>query len=170
VGITHKVKVPAAEENLIAPTMFPALWALDQGIVPEARRERVFGYLLANHNQAEKIMTFYYLFAQLYQADTDAFDREILQILRTKWKGMIDWPWQTTWEEFNGASKAHIYGMFPDYFLSSYVLGVRLDGPVWSKRILIEPRLGDLTSAEGVVVTERGPVPVSRKVVTSLLN
>jgi hypothetical protein len=74
---------------------------------------------------------------------------------------MIDWPWHTTWEEFGGGSKAHIYGMFPGYFLSSYVLGVRPDGPVANKRILIEPRLGDLTYAKGVVVTEEGPVPVS---------
>jgi hypothetical protein len=40
---------------------------------------------------------------------------------------------------------------------------VRLDGPVWKKTILLEPRLGDLAFAEGVVVTEHGPVPVSWK-------
>ena len=108
-------------------------------------------------------MSFYYLFRQLYLADTAAFDQEILQALRSKWQGMIEWPWQTTWEEFNGGSKAHIYGMFPGYFLSAYVLGVRPDGPVWNRRLLIEPRLGDLTAAEGVVVTEYGPVPVSWK-------
>ena len=42
---------------------------------------------------------------------------------------MADWPWQTAWEEFDGGSKAHIYGMFPGYFLSAYVLGVRLGWP-----------------------------------------
>jgi hypothetical protein len=51
--------------------------------------------------------------------------------------------------------------MFPAYFLSSYVLGVRRDGPVQNKTLLIEPRLGDLTEAAGTVVTEFGPVPVS---------
>jgi hypothetical protein len=51
--------------------------------------------------------------------------------------------------------------MFPAYFLSAYVLGVRIDGPVWDKRLLIEPRLSDLTLAEGKVVTEFGLVDVS---------
>jgi hypothetical protein len=53
--------------------------------------------------------------------------------------------------------------MFPGYFLSAYVLGVRLDGPVANKHLLIDPRLGDLTAAEGTVVTEFGPVPISWK-------
>jgi hypothetical protein len=51
--------------------------------------------------------------------------------------------------------------MFPAYFLSSYVLGVRRDGPVQNQTLLIEPRLGDLTEAAGTVATEFGPVPVS---------
>ena len=79
---------------------------------------------------------------------------------------MIEWPWQTTWEDFtisNKGSKAHIYGMFPGYFLSAYVLGVRPDGPARNRRLIIEPRLGDLLFAEGVVVTEHGAVPVSWK-------
>ena len=60
-----------------------------------------------------------------------------------------------------GPESCHNYGAVPAYFLSSYVLGVRRDGPVWNKRLIIEPRLGNLASAEGVVVTEFGPVPVS---------
>lgn len=152
------------ENNLLEPTMFPALFALDQGVVPSERRERVTRYLFAHREQAERLMTFYYLFLLQYQDDTPAFDREILHTMREWWKGMIEWPWQTTWEEFainNEGSKAHIYGMFPGYFLSAYVLGVRLISPVANKRLLIEPRLGDLSFAEGAVVTEYGPVPVS---------
>ena len=159
----RKVDVPV-EGNLIAPTLFPALFALDQGIVPASRRAQVFAYLVAHRQQAERIMTYYYLFRQLYLADSALFDQEILQAFRLKWKSMADWPWQTTWEEFDGGSRAHIYGMFPGYFLSAYVLGVRPDGPVWTRHLLIEPRLGDLTSAKGVVVTEYGPVPVAWKV------
>ena len=69
----------------------------------------------------------------------------------------------TLWEMFNGSESCHNYGAVPAYFLSSYVLGVRLDGPVWNRRLIIEPRLGDLANAEGVVVTEFGPLPVSWK-------
>jgi alpha-L-rhamnosidase len=82
-------------------------------------------------------------------------------MIREKFKAMAEWPWQTTWEEFSGGSKAHCYGMYPAYFLSAYVLGVRLDGPVSGRALLIDPRLGDLSSAQGTVVTEFGPVPVS---------
>jgi alpha-L-rhamnosidase len=66
----------------------------------------------------------------------------------------------------SGASEScHNYGAMPAWFLSSYVLGVRRDGPVWENKLLIEPRPGDLTSAEGIVATEHGPIPVSwRKV------
>jgi alpha-L-rhamnosidase len=135
----RKVDV-SLEGNLIAATMFPALFALDQGIVPDERRARVVSYLLAHRQQADRVMTFYYLFKQLYAAGTDALDKEVLQTLRVKWAGMLDGGWHTTWEEFEGASKAHIYGLFPGYFLSSYVLGVRLDGPIWNQRLLIEPQ------------------------------
>jgi hypothetical protein len=90
-------------------------------------------------------------------------DKDILDAMRQKWAAMANWPWQTTWEEFEGGSKAHCYGMFPGYFLSAYVLGVRRDEPVATKQLLIEPHLGDLTEAAGVVVSEFGPVPVSWK-------
>jgi alpha-L-rhamnosidase len=58
---------------------------------------------------------------------------------------------------------AHIYGLCPGAHLSRSVLGVRRDAPVDAKLIVIEPHLGDLTLAEGTVVTEFGPVPVSWK-------
>jgi hypothetical protein len=92
-------------------------------------------------------------------------DVQVLESMRTKWKPQVDSPYQTTWEMLGGpqghGSKVHCYGMVPGYFLSAYVLGVRRDEPVWTKRIVIEPHLGDLTKAEGVVVTEHGPVPIA---------
>jgi hypothetical protein len=162
-------KMPlAVENNLIASSPYAALWALDQEIVPADRRARVTSYMLSHREELQRdhVMPYYYLFKQLYAADTDAFDREILQTLRTKWKPMAEFGWQTSWEaismspQFKG-SRAHIYGMFPGYFLSSYVLGVRPVVPASARCLLIEPRLGDLASAAGTVVTEAGPVAVS---------
>jgi len=167
-GSARKMKLKV-ENNLIEPTMFSALWALDQEIVPAERRARVTAYLLANRVQAERVMTFYYLFKQLYQADNDALDREVLDTLRTRWKSQAEFSWQTTWEEFTGGSQAHCYGAFPAYFLSAYVLGVRPYLPATRRQILIEPHLGDLTSAAGTVVTEGGPVSVSWKKENSAL-
>jgi hypothetical protein len=51
--------------------------------------------------------------------------------------------------------------MYPGYFLSAYVLGVRRDAPVSSKELRLEPHLADLTAAKGTVVTEYGPVQVA---------
>lgn len=162
-------KMPlAVEKNLIASSPYAALWALDQEVVPNDRRASVTSYMLSRREELQRdhVMPYYYLFKQLYAADTDAFDREILQTLRTQWKPMAEFGWQTSWEaismspQFMG-SRAHIYGMFPGYFLSAYVLGVRPIMPASTRHLLIEPRLGDLTSAEGTVVTESGPVSVS---------
>jgi hypothetical protein len=106
-------------------------------------------------------MFYYYYFKQLYNQNQPDQDQRVLDIIREKFKEMAQWPWQTTWEEFRGGSKAHCYGMYPAYFLSAFVLGVRVNGPVSDRSLLINPRLGDLKSAQGTVVTEFGPVPVS---------
>ena len=154
-------KPPTLSNNLIMPTVYPALFALDQGIVPAERQKQVTQYLLAQPDPNPRIMFYYYHWKQLYRMDQPGLDQRVLDTMRQKWQAMIDWPWQTAWEDFNVGSRAHIYGMYPGYFLSAYVLGVRRDAPVAEKQLLIEPHLGDLTNATGVVVTEFGPVPVS---------
>ncbi len=71
---------------------------------------------------------------------------------------MAESPYEATFEGLHSwGSQAHGYGMFPAYFLSSFVLGVRRDHGV----ILVEPRLADLEHASGTVVTELGPVSVN---------
>jgi len=103
--------------------------------------------------------------------DSDKLDREAIQEIRRRWTPMVVFQQDAgtlcesfTDEKGEGASEScHNYGSVPAFFLSSYVLGVRTDGPVWKKQIVIEPRLGDLTNASGVVVTQSGPVTVSWK-------
>lgn len=146
--------------NLVEPTVYPAIFALDRGIVSPEHLERTQKYLLAHRDLNGQVMIYYYLQKLLFAAGPD-YDREILECYRKKWKGMVESSWQCSWEDFNGGSHAHCYGMFPGYFLSAYVLGVRRDAPVADKQLIIEPHLGDLTNAEGKVVTEFGIVPVS---------
>jgi hypothetical protein len=154
-----KLKV---ENNLIEPTRHAALFTLDQGVVPANRRERVSRYLVANAPKDNPIMQYYYFFKQQYSLDDPKQDLDVLNTQRGQWKDMAGSPYEATFEALhNPGSKAHCYGMFPAYFLSSYVLGVRRDGPVQNQTLLIEPRLGDLTEAAGTVATEFGPVPVS---------
>jgi len=148
--------------NLVSPSLQASVFALDRGIVPAERRERVLQAMLKQDAQTKaRIMTYYYLAKQLYAMDEPVYDRSVLDLFREKWQGMAASPMQCSWEEFEGGSKAHIYGMYPGYFLSAYVLGVRRDAPVASRELRIEPHLGDLAYAKGIVVTEYGPVSVA---------
>jgi len=159
-GTKNRRLILTVNDHLIAPTIFPALFALDQKIVPAERIPSVTKYLLSAPDPNSRMMFYYYYFKQLYDQDRPDLDQRVLDMMREKFKDMANWPWQTTWEEFSGGSKAHCYGMYPAYFLSAFVLGVRLDGPAASRHLLIDPRFGDLTSAKGTVVTEFGPVPI----------
>jgi hypothetical protein len=106
-------------------------------------------------------MQYYYYFKQQYIFNTHNQDISVLETMRREWEDMANSPFQATFEGLHSwGSQAHGYGMFPAYFLSAYVLGVRLNGPVQQILILIEPRLGDLTLAKGTVVTEFGPINV----------
>ncbi|MEI6604846.1 MAG: alpha-L-rhamnosidase C-terminal domain-containing protein [Verrucomicrobiota bacterium] len=179
-------------EKILGPTAHAQLLALNRGLVPENRTVAARKWLLANYKNpgsfhcgsnpdvermiAQKAglnmpVTDYWLFQELFRMDSAAMDLEALGEMRRRWGPMVTHQQDagTLSESFvdengNGASEScHNYGAVPAYFLSSLVLGVRRDGPVWEKRLLLEPRLGDLTAAEGVVVTEHGPVPVSWK-------
>jgi alpha-L-rhamnosidase len=122
---------------------------------------------------AEKrhVMIYYYLAKQLYGMDQPVYDQQVLDIFRNNWTKMVASPCQCSWEVFGGgSSKAHIYGMYPGYFLSAYVLGVRRDAPVSSKELRIEPHLTGLARAQGTVITEYGPVPVAWTKVGEELN
>jgi hypothetical protein len=148
--------------NLAAPTLHASIFALDRGVVPPDRRARVLQTMLKQDATGNaRMMTYYYLAKQLYEMDDPAQDQRVLDLFRKEWQGMVASPWQCSWEEFAGGSKAHIYGMYPGYFLSAYVLGVRRDAPVSSKELRIEPHLADLIAAKGTVVTEYGPVRVA---------
>jgi alpha-L-rhamnosidase len=146
------------------PTLEANLFALDRGVVPDDRRKRVLDALMTQAGGGDVgrgIMTAYYLYKQIYALDGNDNDTMVLDLIRRKFQAMADAPLQCSWEGYSGGSKAHIYGMYPGYFLSAYVLGVRRDAPVAEKKLLIEPHPGNLKKAEGTVVTEFGPVNVS---------
>jgi len=172
----------------LGPTTHAALIALDRGIVPSNKVASVRNWFLANFRNPGTVniarnpnyrtwinrvvginmpVCYYWVFSQLYKMDTPAMDVLALSEIRRRWTDMVTNRLDTgaTTEFFTdvdgGAESCHNYGAVPAWFLSSYVLGVRPDGPVWKNRILIEPRLGDLSFAKGVVVTEHGSVPVS---------
>jgi hypothetical protein len=159
-------------DHLAPSTLHADVFALDRGVVPPERRSRVAAAMLAQQAAYTDpaIMVYYYSIKQMYALDRPDLDEQVLDLFRAKWAAMVDSPLQCSWEAFSGGSKAHIYGMYPSCFLSSYVLGVRRDAPVAANVLVIEPHLGKLTSAQGVVVTEFGPVSISWKREGTTLN
>ncbi|WP_419788476.1 alpha-L-rhamnosidase C-terminal domain-containing protein [Mucilaginibacter sp. SP1R1] len=144
------------------PTFEAAIFAVDQGIVPTARLDSVRQFLKDKWDKPYCFMSYYYSFKQMYAENDNKSDGKILDMIRERWKPMLDYDWQTSWEHyFEEGSKVHVYSIFPAYFFSSYVLGVRPDGPVWTKKVIIDPRLGDLNYASGSVVTEFGKIAVA---------
>ena len=161
----------ARTNGLAATGLHANVFALDRGVVPPERRERVLKTVVEEERTGGgRLMLYYYLSRLLFGLDQPEHDCRVLQHFRDKWAKMAAAPWECSWEDFNGGSKAHCYGMYPGYFLSAYVLGVRRDAPVAEKKLVIEPHLGDLTEAAGIVVTEFGPVDVAWKLSGGALN
>ena len=144
------------------PTAQAALVALDQRLVPPQRVPSVQRYVFLHHHELISPMSYLFAFDALYRMDTDEADRETLTTMRKRWAVMVGRKMPgTLGEQFGDESYyCHDFGPIPAAYLASRVLGVRRQGLVENKRITIEPRLGDLTEAEGVVVTRHGPVPV----------
>lgn len=146
-------------------TVQAAVMALSRGLVPESRIASVRKYLFDHHNEFVSPLSYLYAFKAFYQMDTDRADMEAIKTMRKRWAVMVGRKMPgTLGEQFDDKSYyCHDFGTIPSAFLSSYVLGVRRDGTIENKRILVEPRLGDLTEAKGVVITRHGPVPVEYK-------
>ena len=144
------------------PTAHAAVMALYFDVVPESRREAVRHWFLANYAKEDfSPYAHHFVLRELYHGDTAAADLAALQTIRQRWIPMLRGETGTVWEGFGPGENCHEAGAVPAYFLSAYVLGVRMEGPVDHRRLLIEPRLADLTEASGTVVTERGLVQVA---------
>ena len=143
-------------------TAYAAMMCLYFDVVPTERKERVNQWLLANYEK--DVWSPYasmFLFEVFYRMNTPLADLLVMNLMRQNWAEMVKGETHTAWEGFSRlAEPCHIMGSTPTYFLSRYVLGVGVDGPVRNGRIVIEPRLGDLLRAKGNVVTEFGMVTV----------
>jgi len=158
----HKFDGPFLKGGYYRSTLQAALFALDSGLVPGDRLAKVTAFVLNHRGDADAVMTHHFLFKALYGMNQPRNDQMVLDLMRAKWAAMVQSPWGTSWEALTdeGGSKVHVYGMVPAYYLSAYVLGVRLEGASRDRLIRIEPRSGDLKHAKGVVVTEFGEVPI----------
>jgi hypothetical protein len=184
-GTTYRSKVPGqdvppgcAPPHIYAtgePTAVAAMLALHNGLVPPDRLASTRSWLLerlvvpvkgvpgaVKYWRGNEGYSLSWVFDELYAMDTAVADKLVLDIIRHRC-GKISRT--VTPETLVGATRPfHNYGAFAALPLSTRVLGVRCEAPVWEKRISIEPRLGDLEWAKGTVVTEHGPVATDWKV------
>ena len=174
----------------LPPSVHAQLMALYGGIVPPDRAEATrvwfqenfrnpaaglavglkgnFRELLDQRAGLGMPIMFYWAFTEIYRMDTPETDLLALSETRRRWTNMVRYLQDagTLSESFvndqgGGMSEScHNYGAIPAYFLSSYLLGVRVEEPAENKRIVINPRPGDLIKASGAVVTPFGPVPM----------
>ena len=116
--------------------------------------------MIAERAGINMTVSYYWAFQVLYGLDTPAGDALALSEMRRQWGNMLlATDIDTLWESFADSESCHNYGAVPAYFLSAYLLGVRIAGPVWEPGALrIEPRLGGLPAVSGAVVTELGVV------------
>lgn len=153
-GIMDGAKTP--------PNAFAAMVALYFGVVPENERAGLFDWLAEHRKEVGTPYSHHFLLADFFAADQPEFDRLALDTMRERWASTLARKdVDTVFEGFGGGALCHNIGATAACFLSSHVLGVRREGPLAEHRIRIEPHLGDLTRAEGVVITECGPVPVA---------
>lgn len=162
-GLDNPDDLPGDKPTQLKPSSHSAMLPLHAGIVPQERLEPVRDFLFKTWSSGIGMpYTHSWLFEEFNKADTPELDVVALNSIREKWRGVMQRTDTGTFtERYDGGEASHNFGSSPLYYLATHVLGVRMEGPVWDKKILIEPRLGDLTSVEGTVVTEHGPVPVS---------
>jgi alpha-L-rhamnosidase len=162
-GLDSPDDVPSATPEKLKPSAHSAMIPLHAGIVPPERIQPVRDYLFSTWSSGIGMpYTHGWLFEEFSKADEPRRDVEALNSIRTKWAPvMARTDTGTLTEGYNGGEAGHNFGASPLYYLQTHVLGVGMEGPFWDQRIRIEPRLGDLTSARGTIVTEHGPVEVS---------
>jgi hypothetical protein len=75
-----------------------------------------------------------------------------------RWRRMVELH-ITTWPETdeNPRSECHAWSATPLYEFPASILGIRPGAPGFA-RIIIEPRIGHLSHAQGTVITPHGPV------------
>ncbi len=161
---SRKYKGRLLSGNRTPATGHAALMALYFDLVPAGRYEQVFKFMLQHLEKEEPFpYTSRYFLDVLYRQNSQEMDLRVLNYLRRKFGPMTKHETGTTSEGWGGGSFIHESGAHPAYFLSTYVLGVRTQYSADGIQLFIEPRLGDLKEANGVVLCEYGPVPVSWK-------
>ena len=139
-------------------------------IAPGERKAKLRGDLMKPRNKtmAEAGSPFA-LFFFLEALAAEGRQREMVNLMRTKWDIMLSKGATTFWETFTSLdpqwwtrSYCHAWSAGPLYFLSRYQLGAWWAEPGY-KRALIQPHPADLKWARGRVPTPEGEIEIEWK-------
>ena len=140
------------------------LFALAFDLAPGGRRASVVAEL-KRRGMACSVYPAQFLLDGLFKAGEAeyAIDLMVSDGLRS-WRNMLAKGATVTWEAWDQTLKPnqdwnHAWGAAPGNIIARYVLGVRPLEPGYG-RVLVEPQLGGLSEASGVVPTIRGPIHV----------
>ncbi len=114
---------------------------------------------LARRSKVVTASPFFY--ATVLEAMMEAgLRKEVVELIGVKWGAFLDRGATTFWEFWDSSgSRCHAWSASPLYLLSRQILGVMPVEPGWAK-IRIEPLIGKLEFARGVVPTPFGPIRV----------
>ena len=156
-------------------TRYPNMFGLACGYFDDAQRESVLKNVIFN-DAVMKIQTPYMRFYELDALCRLGLRSRVLDEVRAYWGGMLAEGATSFWELYNPDEKGdakyamynrpfskslcHAWGASPLYLFGLYVLGVRPTKPGYAEYV-VEPDLGGLEWAEGVVPTPHGPIAVS---------
>ena len=140
------------------------VYALAFGLVPAAQEKAVADYIVSLRNQIG-VSTFSYLLDALHAAGRDdAFVAAITDPTRPGYADILEEGATYTWESWDarqtGDSESHGFGSTVLFTLQNDILGVRTAAPGASTVEISTPALAHM-SASGVVVTQRGRIPIS---------
>ena len=136
----HRYVASVTPEDVLPPSIHAQTWALACVLVPEAEVELVISSLL----ELPLNIQIYGMFWVLEALGNSNHIPEALDIIQTRYGGLLDLGATTWWEGFNAnsrydASLSHSWGGAPTWFLTTYVLGARQIGPdAWSVRPAFE--------------------------------
>ena len=144
-----------------------AMMALYYEMVPQERYKSVFEFMM-KQLPSENLFTFGYLFffKVLYDQHHKDHDELVLKMIRDKWRQMLSYETETVSEGFDRGSTVHNFGAVPALILNRYVLGIHVEGEFGNRKVVIEPRLGNIESVAGTVLTEFGPISIQCKKTT----
>jgi alpha-L-rhamnosidase len=140
-------------------------------IVPEDKKELVKKYITEVPEGWVTIGSPFmmaFTLEALGKAGTGEDVQNIMNLIRKWWGMMIDYDATACWETFGESwggnwptrSYCHAWSAAPAYALPVYVLGVQPIDPAF-KTFKVEPYLGDLTYARGIMPTPGGEIDVN---------